>query len=525
MTTSTNQQLLTKLSNYSHQSALTCLTTNETITYEQLNEKVTRLIHYLYSLGIDKDAKVATIIPNSIESILFGIAIGRLGAILIPLNHKLGLREVTFILEDANPEAVITATDKHMDVIRQYQADSPADSTIIGIPGIEAETFPDTFTIFQWMDTINEEVIVPQAAPEAIARIAYTGGTTGTPKGVMHTQQNLVAEMESASIEYPYDDQDKVLFCTPIVHSAGVLMHRSLFGGCHVYIDRSFNPARFLNTVENEKITSTFVVPTIIYRLIDEAKKNSYDVSSLRNMNYGSSPISSERLKEAFTIFGPIMRQQYGMTECSILISRLTKSDHVWALEHEPSVLSSCGKPCLLTEIKLQDEYGNSDNSVTRGEILVKSPCVAAGYYNREDLTEAAFKEGWFHTGDIGEKDENGYLYIVERKKDMIISGGLNIYSVEVEQLINKHPAVAMSACIGIPDDNWGEAVCVFVVPRKGETCTKEDLIQFCKERTSPYMVPKEIIFQESFPLTAVGKIDKKQLKKPYWEKQERKVH
>lgn len=524
MTLSTNQQLMKKISRFSHQPALTCLKTGVTITYEQLNEKVTRLVHYLNNIGINKDVKVATIIPNSIESILFGLATSLVGATLVPLNHKLGLREVNFILNDAQPKAVITATEKHLEVIEEYHTNNQ-DTTILGISNIEAEVFPDTFTVFNWEDTVYKIIPITQSSPEDIARIAYTGGTTGTPKGVMHTQQNLVAEMLSASIEYPYDDQDKVLFCTPIVHSAGVLMNRSLLSGCHIFIDQSFNPTHFLQAVEKESITSTFVVPTIIYRLIDEAKSNNYDVSSLRNLNYGSSPISSERLKEAFDIFGPIMRQQYGMTECSILISRLTKSDHVWALNNNPSVLRSCGKPCLQTEIKLLDEHGNSDDTVRKGEIIVKSPSVAAGYYNREDLTAESFQDGWFYTGDIGEKDENDFMYIVERKKDMIISGGLNIYSVEVEQLINKHPAVAMSACIGIPDEDWGEAVCVFVVLRDEATCTKEELIDYCKAKTSAYMVPKEIIFRDSFPLTTVGKIDKKQLKEPYWKQQTRKVH
>src|SRR5699024_8471057 len=328
-----------------------------------------------------------------------------------------------------------------------------------------------------------------------------------------------------ACIEYPYDDTDKVLFCTPIVHAAGVVLDTILLTGCHIYMDRSFHPASFLQTVQEEKITSAFVVPTIIYRLIDEAKSQTYDVSSLRNLNYGSSPISTERLKEAFDIFGPILRQQYGMTECSILISRLTKTDHVWALEHQPSMLKSCGKPCFHTEIKLVDAQGNRDASVRRGEIIVKSPCVASGYYKQEELTKEAFRDGWFYTGDIGELDDQNYLYIVERKKDMIISGGFNVYSVEVEGLVNQHPAVAMSACIGIPDEVWGEAVCVFVVLREGESCTEEEVIEFCKARTSAYMVPKKVIFKEKFPLTTVGKIDKKELKKPYWENQARKVH
>lgn len=524
MTINTYQQLLTSLSKYSHQPALTCLVSKRTITYEQLNEKVNRLIEYLISFGVGITTKVATIIPNSIESVLFGLAISRCGATLVPLNYRLGSREVDFILNDAKPTVVITASSEHNQTVCEYMRTNE-NISVIGLPNIEAETFPKTFTMFDWDQTKSSLNSLPASSPTDLARIAYTGGTTGTPKGVMHTQQALVAEMESACMEYPYDDTDNVLFCTPIVHSAGVLMNRSLLSGCHIYIDRSFDAASFLQTVEDSRITSTFVVPTIIYRLIDEAKRRHYDVSSLRNINYGSSPISSERLKEAFEIFGPVLRQQYGMTECSILITRLTKTDHVWALENDPSMLKSCGKPCLRTEIKLVDEHGNSDSSIRRGEILVKSPCIASGYYQEEELTKEAFQDGWFYTGDIGELDDRDFLYIVERKKDMIISGGFNIYSVEVEGLINQHPDVAMSACIGIPDKDWGESVCAFIVLREGASCTKEEIIDFCKKRTSAYMVPKEVIFKSEFPLTTVGKIDKKKLKKPYWENEERKVH
>lgn len=524
MTISTYQQLLTSLSKFSHQTALTCLSSGETLTYEELQDKVDRLIGYLSSQGIGVKTKVATIIPNSIESVLFGLAVSRCGATLVPLNYRLGNREVAFILQDAEPTIVITASKKHHDTICAYKSDND-DVVVIGLPNIETNEFPSHFKMFNWDEAEKTAVEVEVAAPTDLARIAYTGGTTGTPKGVMHTQEALVAEMEAACIEYPYDDADKVLFCTPIVHAAGVLMNRSLLTGCHIYIDRAFHPSSFLQTVQEERITSVFVVPTIIYRLIDEAKHQSYDVSSLRNMNYGSSPISTERLKEAFDIFGPILRQQYGMTECSILITRLTKTDHIRALENEPSMLKSCGKPCFHTEIKLVDENGNSDATVRRGEIVVKSPCVASGYYKQEALTNESFRDGWFYTGDIGELDDEDYLYIVERKKDMIISGGFNVYSVEVEGLVNQHPAVAMSACIGVPDDLWGEAVCVFVVTREGETCTKEDVIEFCKARTSAYMVPKEVIFKSGFPLTTVGKIDKKELKKPFWENEARKVH
>ncbi|WP_068672159.1 class I adenylate-forming enzyme family protein [Oceanobacillus sp. Castelsardo] len=521
----TSQQLMFNgINRFDHQPAITCLETNETITYKELRNKVDRIAGYLYEAGANVGTNIAVLIPNSIESVLFGRAVGRCGATLIPLNNKLGVREVDFILNNAEPEIVVMATEKHIEPVLHYLNENEG-KIVIGLPGLITTDYPAEFRIFDWNHTPDAPIEFPTARPDDLSRIAYTGGTTGTPKGVMHTQKSGVAEMEAACMEYPYDDRDKVLFCTPVVHSAGVLLNRSLLAGCHVYLSRSFNPAKFLQTVQDFGITSTFVVPTIIYRLIDEAKKTNYDVSSLRNINYGSSPISTERLKEAFEIFGPILRQQYGMTECSILITRLTKSDHLWAFNHKPDVLRSCGKPCLMTQIRLVDNDGNSNKSVRRGEIVVKAPYVSNGYYKREDLTKEAFRNGWFYTGDVGELDEYGFLHIVERKKDMIISGGQNVYSVEVERVINQHPAVSMSACIGIPHSDWGEAVCVFVVLREGDTCSKEELIQFCKERTSAYMIPKEIYFETSLPLTTVGKIDKKKLKKPFWEGAEREVH
>ncbi len=507
---------------FDHQPALTYLEKNETISYKELQNRVDRIAGYLMQLGAGVGTHIAMSIPNSIESVLFSRAIGRCGAVLVPLNNKLGVSEVDFILADAEPDVVIIATSNHIESVLEYQKGT-AGRIVVGIPGVAID-YPEEFIIFNWDQTVSS-VEFPVAKPDDTALISYTGGTTGTPKGVIHSQKNLAAGLQTASMEYPYDDQDKVLFCTPLVHSAGVLLNRSLLSGSHVYILRSFQPGAFLHAVQNEGITSTFVVPTIIYRLIDEAKEKNYDVSSLRNINYGSSPISPERLKEAFALFGPILRQQYGMTECSILIARLTKSDHQWAYKNKREVLKSCGKPCLGTSIRLVDDHGNCDQTVRRGEIIVKAPYLSSGYYKRPELTENSFRDGWFYTGDIGEIDDSGFLYIVERKKDMIISGGFNVYSVEVERVINQHPAVDMSACIGVPHSDWGEAVCVFVVLRKDKSCSKEELIRFCKERTSSYMVPKEVHFKASLPLTMIGKIDKKKLKEPFWEKVERQVH
>lgn len=509
--------LFNNINKYDHQPALTCVETRETITYRQLRNKVEAAANQLIRIGIKVGTHVAIVIPNSIENVVYNLAVSRCGATVIPLNDKLGIREVEFILRDSEPQVIIMATQKHVNSVLDYQKERDKKSvTVIGLPGFGID-YPDEIQLIH-LDDKTGSMAFPAAEMDDLAAISYTGGTTGTPKGVMHSQRGFGASLMASCMEYPYDDQDKVLFCTPLIHSAGVLLQRSLVSGCHVYIMKAFHPEVFLQTVQEARVTSTFIVPTIIYRLIDEAKTKSYDVSSLRNINYGSSPISAARLKEAFEIFGPIFRQQYGMTECSILISRLTKSDHLWAYKNDPEVLKSCGKPCMMTQIRLIDENGDDVEGQTPGEIAVKIPSLSVGYYKRPDLTVEAYRDGWFFTGDIGKLDDHGYLHIVERKKDMIISGGFNVYPAEVERIVNQHPAAAMSACIGIPHHDWGEAVCIFVVLRKGETCTKQELIEFCKGRTSDYMVPKEVYFKTDLPLTTVGKIDKKELRKPFWE-------
>lgn len=497
--------------------AITLLPSEETLTYKELLDKIEQLSYYLLQLGAGRGTHVATIIPNSLEGVLFGLAIQQCGSTLVPLGENLGTREVKFILNEAKPNVVIMATHPHVSIMLEYLEESnDPDVHIIGLPGFGV-SYPEKFKVFQWPEG-KMDLNLPISSGEDLALLSYTGGTTGTPKGVMHSQAGLGASMISAAIEDPLDDSDRLLLSTPIVHSAGSLLWRSLISGVHVHVLRSFNAEQFLQAIKEYRITTTFLVPTMLYRLIDQTKKMDFDVSSMRNIYYGASPISPARLKEAFEVFGPIMRQQYGMTECNIVITRLSKSAHEWAYQNNHEVLKSCGKPCLLTEIRLIDDKGNDVKPFELGEIVVKSPAMMKGYYQRPELTNEAIREGWFYTGDIGMWDESGYLYIKDRKKDMIISGGMNVYSSEVERVVNQHPGVAFSACIGVPHQDWGEAVCVVVSLREGFSSTEEDIIHFCKERTSKYMVPKVVYFQDTLPLTPIGKVDKKELKKMYAE-------
>jgi fatty-acyl-CoA synthase len=516
----TFQSLLRKgLKRFGNLPAITLLSTEETMTYKELIEKSQYISHYLLRLGVGRGSHVAILIPNSLESVLFSLAIQQCGATLIPLGDKLGIREVDFILKESKPKVVIMATNDHVATILEYLEESHEPHVrIIGLPGFGVQ-YPDKFEQFQWTEE-KKEIDLPMALAEDIAFLSYTGGTTGTPKGVMHSQEGMRAAMLSAAIEDPLDDRDRLLLSTPLVHAAGSLLWRALLSGVHVYFMRSFDAEKVLEAIKEYRITTTFMVPTMLYRLLDQTKKMDFDVSSMRNIYYGASPISPKRLKEAFEVFGPIMRQQYGMTECNIVISRLSKSAHVWAYHNNSDVLKSCGTPCLLTEVRLIDDNGIDVKPLELGEIIVKSPAMMVGYYQRPELTQETIRDGWLYSGDIGMWDERGYLYILDRKKDMIISGGMNVYSSEVERVVNQHPAVALSACIGVPHPDWGEAVCVIVTQREGFSCTEEEIIRFCKQNTSKYMVPKYVYFLDSLPLTPIGKVDKKELKKRYGQEQ-----
>ena len=519
----TFQSLLFKgMGRFGEQPAITFVQTGETLTYKELYGKIDAVAVYLCRLGLGPGEKIVVLLPNSIEYVLFSLGAARCGATLTSLNEMSGAREVEFALDDLNPKVVVVGTKSQVQPVYQYAKNCNQKTSVIGVSGFEVD-FPEEFTLFKWEDA---DVVssLPSTDPDDIAMIIYTGGTTGNPKGIMHSQYGMAMNLIANCAENPFDDQDRVLLCTPLQHAAGLMLWRSLSGGSHVYISRTFDPEEFFKLVKEKGITSAQMVPTVIYRLIDLAKKKDCDVRSIRNINYGASPISPERLKEAFELFGPVMKQGYGVSECPNLITRLTKSDHVWAYNNSPNVLKSCGKPYMLVQVRLVDEKGNDVPTGQRGEITVKSPYLMVGYYKQPALTQEVLRDGWLHTGDIGEFDDFGFLHIVERKKDMIISGGMNVYSIEVENVVNQHPAIAISACIGIPHSDWGEAVCVFVTLKKGHSCTEEELISFCKQRTSKYMVPKEVKFLEAIPLTNIGKIDKKVLRKAFWEGRDRQI-
>jgi len=312
---------------------------------------------------------------------------------------------------------------------------------------------------------------------------------------------------------------------TPLTHASICWVLPTLLRGGTCVILNGFKPRRFLETIEKERVTVTFAVPTMIYRLLDYPELRKYDTSSLRLIIYGAAPMSPERLKDAILVFGSVFTQLYAQTEVVQPVTILHPHEHIidggeWKLGR----LASCGRLSLAMRMKLVDDQGMEVSPGEAGEIALKGPNIMQGYLNRPDLNAKTLKAGWLYTGDIAKQDEEGYIYIVDRKKDMIISGGFNIYSSEIEKVLLEHPAVEMAAVIGIPHQRWGEEVKAVVKVRLDQIVTEKELISFCKTKLGSVNSPKSIDFADNLPVTGLGKIDKKTIREPYWRGQDRRV-
>lgn len=353
--------------------------------------------------------------------------------------------------------------------------------------------------------------------PDHVISIAYTGGTTGLPKGVIGTAQamNTMAQIQLAEWEWPAEP--RFLMCTPLSHAGAAFFVPTVIKGGSLIVLAKFDPAEVLRTIEEEQITATMLVPSMLYALLDHPDSHTRDLSSLETVYYGASAINPTRLAEAIERFGPIFAQYFGQSEAPMAISYLAKGDHD-PVNH-PERLSSCGRPSAFLRVELLDEAGEPVSVGEPGEVCVSGPLLAGGYWQKPEETRSAFRDGWLHTGDIAREDDDGFLYIVDRTKDMIVTGGFNVYPREVEDVVATHPAVAQVAVIGTPHEKFGEAVTAVVVPREGVELSDDVVAQIqalVKEKKGSVQVPKQVIAAESIPLTGLGKPDKKALRANY---------
>lgn len=498
---------------------------NQSITYGDLYIQVNRVANAFVTYGIKENTPIALVMSNCKEYVITYLAIIQVGATIVPLNDRLGQKEINHIIKNSGAEIAIV-DEGFIEAIQKTKQNAPNLKIVVAIT--KKVKCPEEFIHWEsFQANMCDGEVDRCPSLDSRGLIMYTGGTTGLPKGVEHTRGNLVSNYLSHIIELELEETDKILLTSPLPHSAGFILAAGLLKGATHYIERKFEPKKVLDRIAEDKVTFTFMVPTMIYRVMDyfSDHREVYQLNSLRTIIYGASPITEERLKSGLELFGPVFMQLYGQSEAPNFITKLKKSDHVISEDQKKSNrLRSCGQPVLMSEVKIVDEEGMEVPRGTPGEIIALTPYNMTGYYQNNEETNKTLKEGWLYTGDLAYMDEDNYLYLLDRNKDMVITGGLNVYTTEVENAIQNHRGVSHVAVIGVPDSDWGEMITAFIV-RKNPSVTAGSIDEHCKNELSSYKRPKKIEFVETIPLTVYGKIDKKALRKPYWEKTGRNIN
>ena len=494
-------------------------------TYHQMSERVHRLAAGLLSLGLQPGDNIAILANNSHRYLETYFVTDIAGMPLSPLNTRLAASEFEFILNDGEVKAIILGPE-FVEVYNAFKAGVPDLHHVITL-NCEAEGGVDYENLIANNAPLQHSV--REWSEDDMLNLCYTGGTTGLPKGVMLSQRAIVSNAEHAILSMGLSESDTWLHVAPMFHlaDAWACYAVTMVGATHTFIP-GFAPQAALEAIEQHKVTKTIMVPTMINFLVNFPGVKNYDCSSLDLLLYGASPMPVDRVKAAVAVFGPKLCQAYGMTETSPLLTAMKLEwTHYDGTGEEVRRLASCGREISGVEVRVVDQKTGEDVRPGEfGEIIARGPNVMLGYWKRPQETEEALRGGYMHTGDVATIDSENFIFIVDRAKDMIISGGENVYCSEVENAIYEHPAVLEASVIGVPDANWGEAVLAIVVPREGTAPTEQDIIAHCRTLIAGYKCPKSVVFQDTpLPKSGAGKILKTELRKPYWEGKEKAVN
>jgi fatty-acyl-CoA synthase len=483
-----------------------CLTTDgHTQTYAEVQELSGRIAAALVERGVQPGDKVAILSANDPLAFTCIFGISRAGAVWCPVNPRNEAAENRELLELFDCTTLIFQ-EHFASLVGEIRDELPQLTTLVCLDG-------DVDGALLWDDFLSGHVVdVPPV--DDVAMIVGTGGTTGRPKGVLLTGRNLETMSAITLMSYPFEGRPVYLALAPLTHAAGVLCFPVLAEGGEIVVMRSPDVGAFLGLVETHRVTHTFLPPTLIYMVLAHERLAATDLSSLQCFWYGAAPMSAARLEEALERIGPVMAQLFGQTEAPMMISTLAPRDH---FNQDGSVarerLSSAGRPAPLVTISIMDEQGALLPRGERGEIVVRSSLVMDGYYKNPVATAEASAHGWHHTGDIGYLDDDNFLFIVDRAKDMVITGGFNVYSSEVEQAVMQHPAVQDCAVVGLPDHKWGERLTVVVQLRPGTTLEPDELRASVKQQLGSVKTPKQVEIWDDLPRSKVGKVLKSDIK------------
>ena len=485
----------------------------ESFTWAEHMERVKRLAGVLQDNGIGKGDRFGIVCRNTWRHCELIHAGYWNGSVPVPVNYRLAPPEIRYILEDAQTTQLFIE-DVFLELLDGSDMERWRD-TAICVPGDGKSS-----------SLRSSDDLISAASPseghdsgeEEDAILLYTGGTTGRSKGVRLTHRNVFSNGQQCTAPMKINASDVYLHVAPMFHSADLLgTGYTLAGAAHAYLP-VFTPANLLQAFQDYGVTCAMMAPTMIILTLQEPEFDTFDLSSLDRVYYGSSPMAVEWIRRTMEAFPTANIQQgYGLTETSPILTTLDEDIHVRAMETgEYEILKAAGRPLVGIDMRIVDPDGNEVPTGEDGEVVVRGPNVTAGYLNRPEENERAFRNGWFHTGDVGKMDENGFMFLLDRKKDIIITGGENVYSSEVEAALYQHDDVHECAVVGIPDEKYGEALFATIVPRPGAELTEEAIIEHCRGRIGGYKIPRQMAFLYELPKSAMGKILKTEIRKTY---------
>jgi acyl-CoA synthetase (AMP-forming)/AMP-acid ligase II len=488
-------------------------------TYAELDAATDRLASALIARGLRPGDAVASLAWNRGELVEVEFALYKAGLVRAPINARLGRGEIGHILGYAPVRALVFDAAHRDDALAAIEAAGTDCLPVL----IDDPHGPDrTADVLEYRGLLAEGepgTVCVEVDEDAPCVLNFTSGSTGALKAAVQTFGNRLANMRKLlmSDESRPRPGTRYLACGPITHATGMTLLAGVFGGSTTHVLPAWSADAFLDAVEKHRITTTFLVPAMLNMVLAHQDVTARDLTSLTSVRIGGAPVSPQRLRDAVDLFGPVVAQGYGLGETTSVIAGLSSQEIAHAVEHDAELLQSCGRAMYDTEIRVVDERRRALAPREVGEVIVRGPDCVRAYWQEPELSAETFQDGWVHTGDLAWMREDGYLFLVDRKKDMIISGGFNIYCTEVEAALYEHPAVQEACVVGVPDEKWGEAVKAVIVPRPGSTPTADELTAFCAERLDRLKKPRSVDFVDELPHNRNGKLDRKAVREPFW--------
>ncbi len=482
---------------------------DRSITAKEYRDLLSQYSQALASLELADGSRIGLLSRNRPEVLFVSGSFSFIPLVSVPMHPMGSIDDMAYMIEDAGIEALIFDPAYYAETAAELQNRQPGLRHLLSLGPCAVGRDLSAIAAAQ----VPGPLAGLRQSPEQIGRLTYSGGTTGKPKAIMTSGRCSGVLLNIMLGEWEWPLEVRQLICSPLSHGGGAVVLPTLVKRGTMVVLKGFDPTAVLEAIERHRITCVLLVPTMIYALLDHPRLKSYDLSSLEIIYYGASSISPTRLAEGIEKLGPIFFQFYGQAESPMTVTTLKRS------EHDPkdlNRLASCGRPVPWVKVALLDDDNQPVSDGTPGEICVRGPLMMSGYLNKPEQTAEAFAGGWLHTGDVAVRDPDGFFRIVDRKKDMIVSGGFNVYPREVEDVLTSHPDVAGAAVVGLPDEKWGEMVKALVVLRPGATVAAEALIALVKDRKGAVQAPKSIDFVDAIPLSGLGKPDKKAIRAMY---------